>query len=251
MKIQLALDRMSITEAADMVRLTEPYIDWVEIGTSLIKEFGMASVEALKGQFPHKIIVADMKTFDNARYEFEMCYKAGADVATVMGAAPPVTVDLCIETARALGRQVMIDLLHTTPEERQALFRRREAVHCLHVSKDQQEGEGFLPGSVGAAGAQPGAGAAGGPGIGGTDKGIGSVPGGTANGSTVNGSRAGEEMPSGGGRIAVAGGITLDSLPGLLRLRPEVLIVGSAITKAPDPAEAARRFHESVRQLKR
>ncbi|WP_025698066.1 orotidine 5'-phosphate decarboxylase / HUMPS family protein, partial [Paenibacillus forsythiae] len=89
MKIQLALDRMSIEEAADMVRRTEPYIDWIEVGTSLIKEFGMASVEALKREFPHKTIVADMKTFDNAQYEFELCFGAGADVATVMGAAPP------------------------------------------------------------------------------------------------------------------------------------------------------------------
>uniref|UniRef100_UPI00046EB5CF orotidine 5'-phosphate decarboxylase / HUMPS family protein n=1 Tax=Paenibacillus zanthoxyli TaxID=369399 RepID=UPI00046EB5CF len=143
MKIQLALDRMSIEEAAAMVRRTEPYIDWIEVGTSLIKEFGMASVEALKREFPHKTIVADMKTFDNAKYEFELCYGAGADVATVMGAAPPVTVALCMDTARRMGKQVMIDLLHTSSEQQRELARHHGAIHCLHVSKDQQEGGGL------------------------------------------------------------------------------------------------------------
>lgn len=273
MNIQLALDRMSIQEAIDMARLTEPYIDWIEVGTSLIKEFGMASVEAMKREFPHKVIVADVKTFDNAKYEFELCYKAGADVATVMGAAPPVTVSLCLETARTWGRQVMIDLLHTTPEEQEALSRYREAVHCLHVSKDQQEGGGSRltgPGAYGAARGARGAVAAGGlltdapaPG-GGFASAQADAPGGTGG---IRGTGAGSALPgsivtaasgapgSASGspaelRIAAAGGITLESLPGLLAMELEVLIVGSAITKAPDPATAARAFREAIDELR-
>ncbi|CQR55970.1 orotidine 5'-phosphate decarboxylase / HUMPS family protein [Paenibacillus riograndensis] len=221
MNIQLALDRMSIQEAIDMARLTEPYIDWIEVGTSLIKEFGMASVEAMKREFPHKVIVADVKTFDNAKYEFELCYKAGADVATVMGAAPLVTVDLSMKTARIWDRQVMIDLLHTMPEEQAALARYWEAVHCLHVSKDQQEGGGSRlagPGAYGAA----------------------------LDGAPGSAGESPAEL-----RIAAAGGITLESLPGLMAMKPEVLIVGSAITKAPDPAAAARAFQDRIRELGR
>ncbi|MNB72894.1 3-hexulose-6-phosphate synthase [compost metagenome] len=249
MNIQLALDRMSIQEAIDMARLTEPYIDWIEVGTSLIKEFGMASVEAMNREFPHKVIVADVKTFDNAKYEFELCYKAGADVATVMGAAPPVTVSLCLETARTWGRQVMIDLLHTTPEEQAALSRWQEAVHCLHVSKDQQEGGGSRltgPGAYGAARGARGAVTAGG--IRGDGAGS-ALPGGigtAASGAPGSASGSPAEL-----RIAAAGGITLESLPGLLAMEPEVLIVGSAITKAPDPAAAARAFREAIDELRR
>ncbi|AIQ62080.1 hypothetical protein PSTEL_02005 [Paenibacillus stellifer] len=252
MNIQLALDRMSIQEAIDMARLTEPYIDWIEVGTSLIKEFGMASVEAMKREFPHKVIVADVKTFDNAKYEFELCYKAGADVATVMGAAPPVTVSLCLETARTWGRQVMIDLLHTTPEEQAALSRYREAVHCLHVSKDQQEGGGSRltgPGAYGAARGARGSVAAGGLL---TDA---PAPGGGCASAQADAAASGAPGAASGGpaelRIAAAGGITLESLPGLLALEPEVLIVGSAITKAPDPAAAARAFREAIDELRR
>lgn len=234
MNIQLALDRMSIQEAIDMARWTEPYIDWIEVGTSLIKEFGMASVEAMKREFPGKVIVADVKTFDNAIYEFELCYRAGADVATVMGASPPVTVDLCIKTARTWGRQVMIDLLHTTPEEQAALARYREAVHCRHVSKDQQENGTHLTGT-GAYGNAPGTGDA----LTGNRR---AAPSGAPGSASVSPAEL---------RIAAAGGITLDSLPGLLAMKPEVIIVGSAITKAADPVAAARSFQDCIRKLGR
>ena len=96
MNVQLALDRLTIEEAIKMGNIVREYVDWIEVGTSLIKEFGMESVKELRKAFPEKIIVADIKTFDNARYEFEMCYKAGADVATVMGAAPKVSIDTCL-----------------------------------------------------------------------------------------------------------------------------------------------------------
>lgn len=248
MNIQLALDRMSIQEAINMGRLAEPYIDWIEVGTSLIKEFGMASVEAIKREFPHKTIVADVKTFDNAKYEFELCYKAGADVTTVMGSAPLVTVDLCMKTARTWGRQVMIDLLHTTPEEQAALARYREAVHCVHVSKDQQEGGGSRLTGSGAYEATTDTDESGinrTSGIGASD----ALPRGVV--SDVSGARGSTcESPT-GLRIAVAGGITQESLPWVLALEPEVLIVGSAITKAPDPASAARAFQDRIRELGR
>jgi 3-hexulose-6-phosphate synthase len=60
-------------------------------------------VKPIKKAFPDKIIVADMKTFDNAKYEFELCFQAGADVATVMGAAPLVTVEACMDAAIQFG----------------------------------------------------------------------------------------------------------------------------------------------------
>lgn len=145
MNIQLALDRMPIEEALSMAEKAEPYIDWIEVGTSLIKEFGMESVRRIKEAFPHKTIVADMKTFDNAVYEFELCYEAGADVATVLGTAPFVSIDACVETAHKYEKQVMIDLLNTTEEQIEMFSRLQDVILCSHVSKDQQErGDGAL-----------------------------------------------------------------------------------------------------------
>ncbi|MEH7117278.1 3-hexulose-6-phosphate synthase [Neobacillus vireti] len=209
MKIQLALDRMEIAEAISLTRKVEDSIDWIEVGTSLIKEFGVVSVKELKQAFPDKTVVADIKTIDNARYEFEMCFEAGADVATVMGVSPLVTIDTCMEVARRYNKKVMIDLLNTSLEQKQALMKYKEAVLCDHVSKDEQEEAG----------------------------------------SRNHGTKNGQLFEDPDIQVAAAGGITLDSI-GKLRetLNPAVVIIGSAITKADNPAEAAADFKQICHQ---
>lgn len=208
MKIQLALDRMEVAEAIQLTRNVEDSIDWIEVGTSLIKEFGMASVKEIKQAFPTKTIVADMKTIDNARYEFEMCFQAGADVATVMGVSPLVTIDACMEVAKRYDKKVMLDLLNTSEEKIRELRKYTEAIFCAHVSKDEQEE-------------------------------LGERNRGTEKGHLLNGLQ-----------LAAAGGITLDSLDALRKtLNPAVVIVGSAITKASNPAEAALLFKQRILQM--
>jgi 3-hexulose-6-phosphate synthase len=202
MKIQLALDRMEINEAIELTKKVADSIDWIEVGTSLIKEFGMASVREMKQAFPAKTIVADIKTIDNARYEFEMCFEAGADVATVMGVAPLVTIDACMEVAQRYNKTVMIDLLNTSEQQKRDLMKYKKAVFCEHVSKDQQEDLG----------------------------------------ASNHGSESSNNYEP-GMTIAAAGGITLESLESLQKtLNPSVVIIGSAITKAENPAEAAAKF---------
>lgn len=207
MNIQLALDRLTIEQAIHVAAPVSSYIDWMEVGTSLIKEFGMESVKALKQAYSDHIIVADVKTFDNAIYEFEMCYAAGADMATVMGAAPQVTIEACMNVAAKRGKKVMIDLLHTTEAQVRQLAVYSDAIFCLHVSKDQQEIHG-----VSQAGSS------------------GQVP---------------DSLSEGKGHmIAFAGGITADSLPNLMTFQPHAIVIGSAITKTENPVLAAKAFSE-------
>lgn len=198
MKLQLALDRMTITEAIEMVRKVEDDVDWIEVGTSLIKEFGMVSIRELKQHFPHKTILADIKTMDNAVYEFEMCFENGADAATVMGVSPEATIDACIQVAKKYNRTVMIDLLNTSAHQKK-LAATKQAVLCAHISKDQQELT--------------------------EDK----------TGFSIDPLLQGK-------RLAVAGGIQLDTFFSVKELKPEVVIIGSAITKTEKPAEAAQKF---------
>jgi 3-hexulose-6-phosphate synthase len=210
MKIQLALDRMEVADAIQLTKKVEDSIDWVEVGTSLIKEFGMASVREIKQAFPTKTIVADMKTIDNARYEFELCFQAGADVATVMGVSPLVTIDACMEVAKRYNKQVMFDLLNTSNEQKRELLKYKEAIFCTHVSKDQQEGSG----------------------------------------ARNRGMKESVLFEGQSVQLAAAGGITLDSLDALRKtLKPAVVIVGSAITKAANPTDAAAQFNQKILQL--
>ncbi|WP_060532678.1 3-hexulose-6-phosphate synthase [Paenibacillus bovis] len=220
-RIQLALDRMTIEEAIDMAGQVQAAVDWIEVGTSLIKEFGMESVRRIKEAFPDKVIVADIKTNDNARYEFELCYRAGADVATVMASAPDATLDLCMQTAQSHGGIIMIDLLNVTPQRVEELQRYTEAVLCQHVSKDQQEHHGQTLGGQ-------------------------SIPDPQQQDThSIDSDSTQAARPS----IAAAGGITLDTLPSILQDRPAVVIVGSAITKAAHPAAAAREIRSRITEV--
>ncbi|WP_066250143.1 3-hexulose-6-phosphate synthase [Neobacillus drentensis] len=207
MNIQLALDRMEIAEAIELTRKVESSIDWIEVGTSLIKEFGVASIKEMKQAFPNKQIVADIKTIDNARYEFELCFDAGADVATVMGVSPLVTIDACMEVANRYQKKVMIDLLNTSAEQKRDLMKYTDAIFCEHVSKDQQEELG----------------------------------------SQNHGTK---QSVFSGFQVAAAGGIKLESIGDLARsINPAVVIIGSSITKAENPAEAAAQFKQLILQL--
>lgn len=205
MNIQLALDRLTIEQAVQAAAPVAAYIDWMEVGTSLIKEFGIDSVKALKQAYPDHLIVADAKTFDNAVYEFEMCYSAGADMVTVMGAAPLVTVEACMNVAEKRGKKVMIDLLHTTESQVKLLTAYSEAVFCIHVSKDQQEIQG---GALSGSGSQ--------------------VPDCLVSNKSF--------------KLAFAGGITEASIRELILYEPYAVIIGSAITKSENPVLAAEAF---------
>lgn len=206
MIIQLALDRLSIPEAIEIASGAEAEVEWIEVGTSLIKEFGVKSIYEIKKRFPNKTIIADVKTFDNAKYEFELCFNAGADIATVMGAAPMVTIETCLEVAKKYGKKVMIDLLNTSEDNRRTIQHLQDVIVCKHISKDQQE-EG--------------------------DQAVWDQ----------------EKIPS-YQQLAVAGGISFTSLPELNKMNPDVLIIGSAISKAKDPSQAAKKIKEAWRKLK-
>ena len=49
-----------------------------------------------------------------------------------------------------------------------------------------------------------------------------------------------------GAKLAIAGGVSLPALERILPLSPQVIIVGSAIASAADPAAAARQFHQRI-----
>lgn len=205
MKIQLALDRLTIAEAIHVASAASPFVDWIEVGTSLIKEFGMESIRAMRSAFPNHTILADMKTFDNAVYEMEICFQAGANVATVMGAAPLSTIQLCKQVADEQGAHLMIDLLSTNSEKRSTFAHMTDVTWCYHVSKDEQESQGS-----------------------------------SASGIRVDGEMAGIH-------VAVAGGVRLGTIDELKSAGVDVVIVGTAITKADDVAKAAKEFSDAVR----
>ena len=79
MKLQLALDDLSLEQAIALAERVRDYIDIIEAGTPLIYGYGMEAVRALKARFPEKQVLADMKIMDSGAWETEEAMAAGAE----------------------------------------------------------------------------------------------------------------------------------------------------------------------------
>lgn len=140
MRLQVAIDRVYLERADEIIRLTGGYADIIEVGTSLIKDFGLAgSVGMLKGKYPEQCILADIKTCDEGEYEFREAYKAGCDIPTVMGFSSMSTLKACQRVADEYQKEYMIDLLEV-PEDKLEELKKEfpEAIFCVHLPSDDQ-----------------------------------------------------------------------------------------------------------------
>lgn len=99
-KLQLALDFLDLEEAVAVAKKAAPFVDIIEAGTPLIKSVGLEAIKRLKKEFPDKIINADMKTADVGEIETKMAALAGANIVTIMGAAPIETVIAAVKEAK-------------------------------------------------------------------------------------------------------------------------------------------------------
>lgn len=207
-RTQIALDRIPLERAVDTATAIAPYADWIEVGTSLIKEFGMAAVRRVAAAADGTPVLADLKTADDAAYEFTLAFDAGAASATVLGLAADATIDTAARIAAERSAEAVVDLMETDEERRAALAARlpAEVVLAAHLGKDTQP-------AARAAGAGPA-------------------------GMLGDWAR--------GRRIAVAGGLTAQDLPAFAGTEDVRVIVGSAVTRAEDPVAAARHLAEAA-----
>lgn len=214
MRLQIALDRIPREEALLVTAEVAPYADVIEVGTSLIKAYGMPIVADVVAAGSGTPVLADLKTADDARTEFTMAYDAGAWSATVLGLAAAATLDSCVQVAGARAREVVVDLMELTPDRRAAVAAAMppEVVLAAHVPKDAQGGA-VTPAQL-----------------------------------------VGEWAR--GRRLAVAGGLGVADLPAMAELERELelewlrVIVGSAVTKAPDVHTAAQHLAAAARGSK-
>lgn len=202
MKLQLALDRLSKDECIDILQETINYIDIIEIGTGIIKEYGMEIVRDIKTLYPETTLLADMKTCDAGKHETTQALKSGADITTVMAFSANQTIIDSLEVAKKMDKKVMIDLLEIISRERiKELKELGVELVDIHLGKDSQSKTQFSSDMF----------------------------------SLVKGLDL---------EIAVAGGINLKTLPDIVKGNPDIVIVGSAITKAKDKKTTIRKLKD-------
>jgi 3-hexulose-6-phosphate synthase len=209
MKLQLALDDISLRDAVSLGESVANYVDIVEIGTPFIIEEGMAPVREFKSRFPGLEILADTKIMDAGEYEARSAFEAGADYVTVLGVTDLATVEGCLKTADRYGKTVVVDMICVADLAERIAQLERIGVTALavHTGVDQQ-----------------------------------------AAGRTPLGDLKLMKAHSRSSRVFVAGGINVHTLPRYLECRADVVIIGSGIRHAPDPAREARAMQELIRQ---
>lgn len=108
--VQVSLDLTTIEEALETARIAvRAGVDWLEAGTPLILAEGLHGVRALRREFPHHPIVADLKTMDGGYLEAEMMAGAGATHVVVMAQAHPATIKQVVQAGRDFQIKVMGD----------------------------------------------------------------------------------------------------------------------------------------------
>ena len=100
MKLQIALDTLTLKECIELLDETKDYIDIVEVGTPFIIEKGMKPVKKFSKRYKDLEILADTKIMDAGELEAEIAFKAGADIVTVLGVTHDETVQGALKAAK-------------------------------------------------------------------------------------------------------------------------------------------------------
>lgn len=208
MDLQVALDRIPLDRAVAITEAVAASTDWVEVGTSMVKQFGQSGLCEVVAAAAGTPVLADLKTADDVRFEFEMALAAGAKSVTVLGLAPDVSVDLAVEVTGEHDCELVVDLMGLTRQRIEQLADRlpQRVRLAPHVSKDAQGG------------------------------------------GSQTGQRVQDLLGpwSRGRRLALAGGLTAEDLPALAD-EPELrVIVGSAVTRADDPLAAVQELRRAA-----
>ena len=205
--LQAALDVMNLHRALQIAKeAVEGGVDWLEAGTPLIKSEGMDSVRELRRLFPKYKIVADLKILDVGGFETEIAGRAGASVVTVMGVSDDPTIEEALRAGRKYGVEIMVDLLGVKDKVSRAREVERMGVDYLCLHVS-------------------------------IDK-------------QMLGASPCEEIKEVADAvsipIAAAGGLNSENAHLAARAGASIIIVGGAISKAPDVARAARKIKEAL-----
>ncbi len=207
MKLQVAMDLLSVEDALTLLGKVADYVDVIELGTPLIKQEGLSAVTRIKAAYPDKIVFADMKTMDAGELEADMAFKAGADYMTVLGAAGDSTIAGAVKAAKKHGKTVVADIIGV--KDKAARVKELKALGVglveLHAGLDEQAQSGYSIDSLLAAG-------------------------------------KGADIP-----FSIAGGINAARIESVEQAGAAIAVAGAAIYGADDPAAAAKQLRDKIR----
>lgn len=209
MELQLALDLVNIPEAIELVKEVEEHIDIVEIGTPVVINEGLHAVKAVKEAFPNLKVLADLKIMDAAGFEVMKASEAGADIITILGTAEDMSIQGAVEEAKKQGKKILVDMIAVKD-----LAARAKEVDAMGVDYICVH---------------------------------------TGYDLQAVGKNSFEDLQTiksvvKNAKTAIAGGIKLETLPEVIKVNPDLVIVGGGITGQADKKAAAATMQEMIKQ---
>jgi 3-hexulose-6-phosphate synthase len=200
MMLQLALDTFGLKDAKYLLNEVSDIIDIVEIGTPLIIKEGIGAVRKIKNNFPFLRLLADLKIADGGYYESQLAFDAGADIVTVLGNSENETIESAVLKAKESVKEVMIDMINVIDVRTRAVEVEELDIDYICVH--------------------------------------------TASDAKSTKTPPLEELQTvkkvvNKVKIAIAGGIDSVSIDSIVKENPEIVIVGSWITKSENSREVA------------
>ncbi|SKB37295.1 3-hexulose-6-phosphate synthase [Arthrobacter sp. 49Tsu3.1M3] len=206
MKLQVAMDVLTVDAALELAGKVAEYVDIIELGTPLVKNAGLSAVTAVKTAHPDKIVFADMKTMDAGELEAGIAFSAGADLVSVLGSADDSTIAGAVKAAKAHNKGVVVDLIGVADKVTRAKEVRALGAKFVefHAGLDEQAKPGYNLEVLLSAGQKA------------------RVP------------------------FSVAGGVNLSTINAVQRAGADVAVVGGSIYSADDPALAAKELRAAI-----
>ena len=208
MKLQIALDTLTINECIQLLDEVKEYVDIIEVGTPFLLEEGSKPIRVLKQRYPQLEVLADTKIMDAGELEASGAFKAGADIVSVLGVTNNETIIGALKAAKTYGGKVMIDMVCVSD-----LAKRVQEVDamgvdyiCCHTAFDVQ---------------------------GSTKSPLDDLIVINAHVKTA--------------KSAIAGGVNITSLDPIVAAKPEVIIVGGAIANAENRVAMAAQIKERMK----
>jgi 3-hexulose-6-phosphate synthase len=205
--LQIAFDK---PEHLALLPLVKPFADIIEIGTPVLKRFGISAITTARELCPDVMVLADTKTVDGGALEADMVFGAGAAFMTVLSCASRATHETVGRRAQAFGATVIVDTITESGKSELlppgVTFPESFGYVAVHSPTDAR-----LAGNMS-----------------------------TAHIDAV------KQMHDRGFRVSLAGGIGPDTLAAVVAVKPEIVVVGSAITEAANPKEVSQWIRDRL-----
>ena len=212
--LQIALDIPNIERTKGIVEeLPESDRIILEVGTPLLKKYGVKVIRDLRELVGDAFIVADLKTLDAGKVEVDLAFEETADAAVVSGLAATETVDKFIYEAKRLGIYAVVDMMNVEdPIQKLRSLEEFPDIVILHRAIDVERR---------------------------TDK---------TRWELIKEMR--EAFKGQRFLVAVAGGITPETAPEALAKGADIIIVGRYITQSRDVERSVRELLECTKEMR-